>query len=68
MVARTARTLCRENVMKKITKNKLKLDRQTIAVLGTAQLLDVAGGQKPVTKLSQCGDECTGNPTQFGLC
>jgi hypothetical protein len=55
--------------MKKITKNKLKLDTQTIAFLGTAQLVDVAGGQKPQTKLSQCGEECTGtHPTMFGLC
>jgi hypothetical protein len=51
--------------MKKITKNKLALDRQTIAVLGTAQLLDVAGGMPPVTKLSQCGDECIPPRTTF---
>jgi hypothetical protein len=39
----------RENIMKKIandklTNRKLKLDRQTISVLGTVQLADIAGG------------------------
>jgi len=53
--------------MKKIAKNKLKLNSQTIAVLGPSQLLDVAGGQKPATKLSQC-EECRPSPTQLGLC
>lgn len=54
--------------MKKLTKNKLKLETQIIAVLGTAQLHEVEGGQRPATKLSQCGEECTRTPTQLGLC
>jgi len=55
-------------LMKKITK-KLALDRQTIALLGTSQLIDVIGGQKPQTKNTQCGDDCTStSPTQFNLC
>ena len=54
--------------MKKITK-KLALDRQTIALLGTSQLIDVIGGQRPQTKNTQCGDDCTStSPTQFNLC
>jgi hypothetical protein len=56
--------------MKKITKNKLQLDRQTIAVLSTSQLLEAAGGQRPATKATQCADQgCSGTiPTQLGLC
>ena len=53
--------------MKKITK-KLRLEKQTVALLGTAQLADVAGGQRPATKQTQCADDCTWVPTQFNLC
>jgi hypothetical protein len=42
--------------MKKVTKNKLQLDKQTIAVLSSSQLIDVAGGQKPETNNTQCAD------------
>ena len=42
--------------MKKVTKNKLQLDKQTIAVLSSSQLVDVAGGQKPETKNTVCAD------------
>jgi len=53
--------------MKKIAK-KLKLEKQTVALLDTAQLADIAGGQRPATKNTQCGDDCTWVPTQFNLC
>ena len=63
------RTLrCRERtVMKKITK-KLSLEKQTVALLGTAQLAEIIGGQKPATKQTQCADDCTWSPTQLNLC
>lgn len=56
--------------MKKIAKNKLQLDRQTIAVLTASQLDGAAGGRPPNTQNTQCAQEgCTGtHPTQFGLC
>jgi hypothetical protein len=54
--------------MKKSLKSKLVLARQTIALLDTTDLAAVAGGQRPATKLSQCGDECHGTPTQLTLC
>ena len=53
--------------MKKITK-KLKLDKQTVALLGADQLTDIAGGQRPATKNTQCADDCTWSPTQLNLC
>ena len=44
--------------MKKIANHKLVLTKQTIAVLTGVQLSEVAGGQRPATKQSHCGDDC----------
>ena len=46
----------------KLTNRKLKLDRQTISVLGTAQLSDIAGGATTNTvPLTRC--TCTKTTT-----
>jgi len=45
-------------VMKKQTKKKLEVGRQTLRNLQQKQLDTVAGGMIPPTGPSRCGDDC----------
>ena len=44
--------------MKHLKRNKLALDKITIAIMSTKQLANAVGGALPITRETHCGTEC----------